>query len=104
DDPKWRPSHFGYGRWGFQLGMEFPVRKLLDWAPHWQALEANPNPFAVVVLAHLKTLETRDNPVDRRGREGGSVQVRDRARAEGRGRASAVPLHRLDHGPAQGAG
>jgi hypothetical protein len=66
DDAKWRPSYFGYGRWGFQVGMEFPVRKLLDWAPHWQALEADPNPFAVVVLAHLKTLETRDNLVDRR--------------------------------------
>jgi hypothetical protein len=65
DDPDWRPSQFGYGRWGFRTGTEFPNPKLLDYAPHWQALEANPNPFAVVVLAHLKTLETRQAPADR---------------------------------------
>jgi hypothetical protein len=65
DDPDWRPSSFGYGRWGFRTGTEFPIRKLLDWAPHWQALETDPNPFAVVVLAHLKALETRGAPADR---------------------------------------
>jgi hypothetical protein len=65
DDPEWRPSRFGYGRWGFRTGTEFPIRKLLDWAPHWQTLESDPNPFAVVVLAHLKALETRGAPADR---------------------------------------
>jgi hypothetical protein len=29
-------------------------------------LEASTNPFAVVVMAHLKTQQTRDNPTDRR--------------------------------------
>jgi hypothetical protein len=33
DDPAWRPSRFGYGRWGFRTGTEFPVVKLLDYAP-----------------------------------------------------------------------
>ncbi len=65
DDPDWRPSHYGNGRWGCRGGIEFPIAKLLDYAPDWQELEANPNPFAVVVLAHLKTLETRENPADR---------------------------------------
>jgi hypothetical protein len=65
DDPAWRPSHYGYGRWGFRMDTEFPIVKLLDYALHWQALEANPNPFATVVLAHLKTLETRKAPADR---------------------------------------
>jgi hypothetical protein len=65
DDPAWRPSHYGYGRWGFRTGIEFPIVKLLDYAPHGEALEANPNPFATVVLAHLKTLETRKAPTDR---------------------------------------
>jgi hypothetical protein len=65
DDPAWRPSHFGYSRWGFRTGTEFPVVKLLDYAPHAASLEANPNPFATVVLAHLKTLETRRAPADR---------------------------------------
>jgi hypothetical protein len=65
DDPAWRPSQFSYGRWGFRAGIDFPVVKLLDYAPHWQALEADPNPFATVVLAHLKTLETKKAPADR---------------------------------------
>src|SRR5262249_19513679 len=65
DDPKWRPSHYGYERWGFRIGMDFPIVKLLDYAPQIAALEADPNPFAVVVLAHLKTRETRKAPVDR---------------------------------------
>jgi hypothetical protein len=65
DDPNWRPSHWGYNRWGFRTEIQFPTVKLLDYAPHWQALEADPNPFAVVVLAHLKTLETRHQPADR---------------------------------------
>jgi hypothetical protein len=64
-DPAWRPSRYGYGRWGFHTGTEFPIVKLLDFAPRWQALEADPNPFALVVLAQLKTLETRRSPADR---------------------------------------
>ncbi len=65
DDPDWRPSQFGYSRWGFRTGTEFPFVKLLDYAPRVQELEADPNPFAMVVLAHLKTLETRRSPDDR---------------------------------------
>jgi hypothetical protein len=65
DDPDWRPRGFGYGRWGSRTGTEFDAVKLLDYAAHWEALEADPNPFATVVLAHLKTLETRTAPADR---------------------------------------
>ncbi len=65
DDPAWRPGSYSYGRWGFRAGIEFPIVKLLDYAPHAAALESNPNPFALVVLAHLKTLETRKAPTDR---------------------------------------
>jgi hypothetical protein len=65
DDPHWRPSRYEYGRWGSRTGTEFPVVKLLDYVAHWQALEADLNPFATVVLAHLKALETRRVPADR---------------------------------------
>jgi hypothetical protein len=65
DDPDWRPSQYGYERWGFRAGMEFPIIKLLDYAPHWQRLETHENPFAIVVLTHLKALETREHPIDR---------------------------------------
>ena len=65
DDLDWRPSQYEYGRWGFHTRTTFPIVKLLDYAPDDQALEANPNPFAMVVLAHLKTLETRRSPAER---------------------------------------
>ena len=62
DRPNWRPDGFGYGRWGCQVGIRFPVVKLLDCAADIPALESNPNPFAALVLAQLKTRETRQNP------------------------------------------
>ncbi len=65
DNPDWRPSQYEYGRWGFHTGTTFPMVKLLDYATNDQALEAHPNAFALVVLAHLKTLETRRSPADR---------------------------------------
>ncbi len=65
DDPDWRLSRYGYTRWGFRTSTEFPIVKLQDYATRDQVLEADPNPFAMVVLAHLKTLETRRSPADR---------------------------------------
>jgi len=67
EDPNWRPSRFEHGRWGCRAGIEFPVFKLLDYAVHEQVLEADPNPFALLVLAHLKTLQTRRDPAAREG-------------------------------------
>jgi hypothetical protein len=34
DDPDWRPSRYEYARWGFRASMEFPIVKLLDYAPN----------------------------------------------------------------------
>jgi hypothetical protein len=65
DDPHWRPSRYESARWGFRSLTEFPVVKLLDYAPKYQELEADPNPFAVVVLAQLKAMETRRSPAER---------------------------------------
>src|SRR5262249_25745511 len=67
DRPGWRPAEFGHTLWGCGVRFWFPVVKLLDHAADVAALEANPNPFAVIVLAHLKTLETRGDPEARRG-------------------------------------
>jgi hypothetical protein len=64
--PNWRPDQFAYGRWGSKTGIIFPVVKLLDFAKDSEALEQSANPFAAVVLAHLKALETRKEPLDRR--------------------------------------
>ena len=45
---------------GCALHFRFPTRKLLDLRPRWAELEADPNPFAVVVMAHLKAQESKD--------------------------------------------
>src|SRR5687767_2734603 len=62
---EWRPHRFSYGRWGCDTGIRFAPVKLLDYAARWEVLEADPNPFATVVLAHLKTLETRGDEAGR---------------------------------------
>jgi hypothetical protein len=62
----WRPDRFGYSLWGCTVGFQFPVVKLLDYAAEEAALEASANPFAAVVLAHLKTQQTRHDPETRR--------------------------------------
>jgi hypothetical protein len=64
--PGWRPDRFGYSLWGCTVGFQFPVVKLLDYAAEEANLEASANPFAAVVLAHLKTQQTRQDPETRR--------------------------------------
>jgi hypothetical protein len=66
DDPDWRPNRYETARWGFRSLTEFPIVKVLDYAGKYQELEADPNPFAVAVLAQLKALETRQSPAERR--------------------------------------
>ncbi len=57
----WRPNQFGYQLFGCEVGFKFPVVKLLDYQEQWSELEASRNPFATVVMAHLKAIETRNN-------------------------------------------
>jgi hypothetical protein len=54
----WRPTGYGYARWGFQSSLEFPMVKLLDYQARWKELEQSSNPFAVIIMAHLSTLQT----------------------------------------------
>jgi hypothetical protein len=44
--------------------LRFPHVKLLDFAAQEAVLEASENPFAPVVLAHLKAQETQGSPAD----------------------------------------
>lgn len=55
-----RPSDYRRERWGCAVDFRFPTRKLLDLRAHWAELEADPNPFALVVMAHLKAQESKD--------------------------------------------
>lgn len=51
---------------GLIAGIEFPIAKLLDYEARWQALEESRNPFAVMVMAHLKTKTTNGQPQARK--------------------------------------
>ena len=62
-DANWRPRNYGFSLPGTALNFEFSTVKLLDYRDRWDELEASQNPFAWVVMAHLKMQETRrDKP------------------------------------------
>jgi hypothetical protein len=65
DNPRWRPNTFGYTRWGFRAEVQFPVIKLWDYMDRLEELERHPNPFALVILAHLRTVQTGQNDRER---------------------------------------
>src|SRR5262249_14438225 len=62
DRPNWRPDHFEFDLWGCRVGIRFLVTKLLDYRERAVELEQDPNPFAAIVLAQLKALETKNQP------------------------------------------
>jgi len=41
-------------RWGCDLYFRFPSVRLQTLGRHWRTLAQSPNPFAIVVMAHLK--------------------------------------------------
>jgi hypothetical protein len=62
----WRPDRYQSQLWGCVVDFRFPVVKLVDYRQNWQALEESRNPFAVVVMAHLKAQETRKDQQQRK--------------------------------------
>ncbi|MCB0144899.1 MAG: hypothetical protein KDE50_33765, partial [Caldilineaceae bacterium] len=66
DRAAWMPAEFGYDLWGCRVHFEFPTAKLATYTEQWAMLEASRNPFAVVVMAHLKTQETQHDSQERR--------------------------------------
>ncbi len=66
DDPSWRPHTYSKSLWDWSSRMTFPTAKLLEYACREAELEADKNPFAKIVLAHMKALETRRDPETRR--------------------------------------
>ena len=55
----WDPSRFGWQIWGTGVEARFHTVQLLEYNGKWSQLEADPNPFALIVQAYLKSLETR---------------------------------------------
>lgn len=62
----WRPQTYQDELWNCRISFEFPIVKLLDYAKHWSDLESSHNPFAWVVMAHLKTKETTNDRLQRK--------------------------------------
>jgi hypothetical protein len=62
----WRPQSYSTEYPDSSIHFRFGIVKLIDFWDRWEELEQNPNPFAVVVMAHLKTMETRPNPEQRK--------------------------------------
>ncbi len=75
DQPNWRPAGYGYELAGCSLEFKFPQVKLLDYESQWSSLENSSNPFALLVMAHLKTQATRGNAQDREGWKWTLVQL-----------------------------
>ncbi|MEB3248096.1 MAG: hypothetical protein VKK07_01995, partial [Merismopediaceae bacterium] len=63
--PNWRPNHFRYGLAGSEMTLNFSMVKLLDYEARWSELESSGNPFAMIVMAHLKTKATTGDPEQR---------------------------------------
>jgi hypothetical protein len=61
DRDGWRPQHYETELWGCRVQFDFPIIKLLDYESRWAELEESRNPFAIAVMAHLKTKETRND-------------------------------------------
>jgi hypothetical protein len=61
-DPTWRPSQYQVNLPQTQTTFNFGIVKLLDYQQNWAMLESSRNPFATVVMAHLKNQATTRNP------------------------------------------
>jgi hypothetical protein len=61
DDINWRPDHFILRGMRTTTRFDFSIVKLLDYLKRWSELEVSRNPFATVVMVHLRTLETTSN-------------------------------------------
>jgi hypothetical protein len=88
----WRPDRFERELFGCEVSFRFPVVKLLDLRQEWSALEASRNPFATVVMAHLRALETRQN---RRRRKEAKLALTKRLYEQGYQREDIINLFKF---------
>jgi hypothetical protein len=61
NNPAWRPERCELVSPMTDLSFGFGSVKLLDYAQDWEALEQSDNPFAWIIMAHLKTQATKHN-------------------------------------------
>jgi predicted transposase/invertase (TIGR01784 family) len=90
DTINWRPDHFTIQGERTTIRFDFPIVKLLDYRGKWTELEASRNPFATVVMVHLRTLETTR---DRRRRKEDKLMLMKRLYQQGLGRQDIINLY-----------
>ena len=88
---RFRPSTYTRERWGCALNFRFPTCKLLDLNARWAELEDDPNPFALVVMAHLKAQESKDGAT----RKGWKMRLVRLLYERGSGREDILELFRV---------
>ncbi len=65
-EPGWKPDRYKHDLLGVvDVSFGYQMVKLWEYQDRWEELEKNPNPVAVVVMAHLKTKATRGNVRER---------------------------------------
>jgi hypothetical protein len=74
-DPSWHPPPFGWDFGPTGVEYRYGTCKLLRYEQRRAELEASANPLAIVTLAHLDTLATRNDPSERRRRKTALVRA-----------------------------
>ncbi len=92
DNINWRPNHFSSRAIRTTKEFHFSTVKLLDYRQKWSDLEADRNPFATVVMVHLKALETSS---DRRERKVFKLALIKRLYEQGFQRQDIINLYAL---------
>lgn len=64
DDRGWKPDQLILETLGTRMAFSYPILKLTDLDE--AELERSDNPFAVIILAHLQSMRTADDPEGRR--------------------------------------
>jgi hypothetical protein len=65
DNSSFCPREYHRSHWGCEVIFRYPIVKVIDYREHLVELEASSHPFAIIVLAYLKTLETEGNVQER---------------------------------------
>ena len=65
EEPDWEPESYEHALHGTQVEFGYRTVKVWEYNGRWTELEKDPNPFALVVMAHLKTKATRGNATER---------------------------------------
>ena len=65
EDPGWEPESYEHTLHGTKVSFGYRTVKIWEYNGRWTELEQDSNPFALVVMAHLKTKATRGDATER---------------------------------------